>query len=336
MFSYKKTRLVWAVAGAGKTEMIFAGIAEALQSGGRVAIASPRIDVCLELSPRIQAAFPTTPLAVLYGGMEEDYQYTPLVIATTHQLLRFKEAFDVLIIDEIDSFPYHSDPALHYGAAKARKKASALLYLTATPSARMRREVEKGTLAATILPARYHRYPLPTPECIWLGNWRQQIEKKQTNAPFLRIIEKEIQQGRRLLVFLPHITLMQTLEQWLREVYPEKSFASVSAEDSERVEKVLMMREERYDFLLSSTILERGVTFRDIDVLVLGAEDAVFTEASLVQIAGRVGRHRDYPVGKVWYGHYGQTRAIKSAVKQIKTMNQRAREGGLLFELPSV
>ena len=42
-------QLLWAVTGAGKTEMIFAGIAAALKRGERVAIASPRVDVCLEL-----------------------------------------------------------------------------------------------------------------------------------------------------------------------------------------------------------------------------------------------------------------------------------------------
>ncbi len=90
------------------------------------------------------------------------------------------------------------------------------------------------------------------------------------------------------------------------------------------------MRAEAYNCLLSTTILERGVTFRDIDVLVLGAEDAVFTESSLVQIAGRVGRHRDYPSGSVCFAHYGYTKAMKRACRQIKRMNQRARKGGLL------
>lgn len=79
-----------------------------------------------------------------------------------------------------------------------------------------------------------------------------------------------------------------------------------------------------------TTILERGVTFRDIDVFVIGTEDRVFTESSLVQIAGRAGRHKDFPTGLVWYGHYGQTRAAKRAVRQIISMNNEARKGGLL------
>lgn len=333
----KENRLVWAVAGAGKTEMIFEGIAKCLREGGRVCIASPRIDVCLELAPRIREAFPSIPLALLYGKTEEPYDYTPLVISTTHQLLRFKAAFDLLIIDEIDSFPYHNSAILQFASRKARKENGALLYLTATPPRDMQKLVKEEKLAATVLPARYHRFPLPEVRCVWVGNWRRDIKRRKQKANFLRLMEQTIQNDRRFLLFLPHIHLMEELEHWLKEYYPEKNFTSVSAEDPLRIEKVKKMREEVYDFILTTTILERGVTFRDIDVIVLGAEDAVFTEASLVQIAGRVGRNKDYPKGNVWFCHFGYTKAIKGACKQIKEMNREARKRGLLNEdMPSV
>lgn len=331
----EETRLIWAVAGAGKTEMIFEGIAACLRKGGRVCLASPRVDVCLELSPRISQAFPAVPLALLYGGNQEGYRYTPLVIATTHQLLRFREAFDLLIIDEIDSFPYHDDAGLQFGAQKSRKKASALVYLTATPSRRMQHDIKRGNLAATILPARYHGYPLPEPERVWIGNWRSAISKKKKNR-FLRLIGRQLQKKRRFLLFLPHIQLMEELDAWLRELYPERHFTCVSAGDPDREEKVKKMRAEEYDFLMTTTILERGVTFRDIDVIVLGAEDRVFTEASLVQIAGRAGRHKDFPSGWVCFAHAGETKAIQGAIRQIRSMNREAKGRGLLHGPVSV
>jgi len=325
----EETRLIWAVAGSGKTEMIFEGIAACLRKGGRVCLASPRVDVCLELAPRIKQAFPDVPLALLYGGNEEGYSYTPLVIATTHQLLRFREAFDLLIIDEIDSFPYHNDASLQFGAQKSRKKASALIYLTATPSRAMQDDIKRGRLAATVLPARYHGFALPEPECLWVGNWRKAITKKKT-ARFLTLIRRQLQTNRRFLLFLPHIKLMEELDGWLRELFPDKQFTCVSASDPDREEKVKRMRTEEYDFLMTTTILERGVTFRDIDVIVLGAEDWVFTEASLVQIAGRAGRHKDFPTGWVCFAHNGETKAIQGAVRQIRLMNRDAGRKGLL------
>ena len=112
---------MWAVTGAGKTEMLFAVLHQTLQEG-RIALASPRVDVCLELFPRIQAVFPHEAIALLHGNSQESYRYTKLVICTTHQLLKFHQAFDLLIVDEVDSFPFVNNEHLYYGVRNARKK----------------------------------------------------------------------------------------------------------------------------------------------------------------------------------------------------------------------
>lgn len=51
---------------------------------------------------------------------------------------------------------------------------------------------------------------------------------------------------------------------------------TVHAADEQRLEKVQLMRDHKVLFLVTTSILERGVTFPEIDVLVLGADDAVF------------------------------------------------------------
>lgn len=325
-----ETRLVWAVTGAGKTEMLFEGIADALKVGKRVAIASPRMDVCRELEPRIQAAFPAVPLITLHGEMEEDYRYTPLLIATTHQLIRFKEAFDVLIIDEIDAFPFYGDEMLHQTAMRSVKQEGALIYLTATPDRYLMQKVKENKIEASILPARYHGHPLPVPQLIWAGNWREKLLKQPQRHIVVKNIERLLSRGRRFIIFLPHIKWMEEFERVLRKLFPVYELTSVSSQDPNRKEKVQGMRDERYDFLLSTTILERGVTFANIDVMVVGAEDRTFKEAALVQIAGRAGRSPDYPNGEVLFFHGGKTQAMKLAVKQIKDMNRQAKERKLL------
>lgn len=326
----KETRLLWAVAGAGKTEMLFEGIERALKNKERVCIASPRVDVCLELAPRIAAAFPNTPLAVLYGEREKPYEYTQLVIATTHQLFRFREAFDVLIIDEMDAFPFRTDESLHYAANKAKKDKSALIYLSATPNEAMQTEVKKGKLQATILPARYHGYPLPVPKAKWCANWRVNLLKKPLKTSIGKQLEQRIKVKKRFLVFVPNIEWMLTFEKMLRRMYPHVAFESVSAEDPKRKEKIMQMRELKLQFLITSTILERGVTFPNVDVLVIGAENRIFTESALVQIAGRCGRSPDYPSGDVLFFHDGQSMALKKSIKQINQMNHLARKRGLI------
>ena len=129
--------------GAGKTEMLFRGIAEALQKGERVCIATPRTDVVLELAPRLQEVFPNINVAALYGGSLDREKDAALIVATTHQLLRYYRAFHVMIVDEIDAFPYHADKMLHYAVNEAMKEEAARIYLTATPDEKWKRKLRK-------------------------------------------------------------------------------------------------------------------------------------------------------------------------------------------------
>lgn len=319
-------RIIWAVAGAGKTEMLFEGIGEALEGGKRVCVVSPRIDVCLELAPRFEKAFPEVPLALLYGGAKEPYRYTQLVIGTTHQMYRFKEAFDVLVIDEIDAFPYHMNEALYFATKKARKEAGATIYLTATPDKVMQKKIKRGQIAASILPARYHRYALPVPKALY-----QRAFVFEQNERVVRHMKELLAKKKCFLVFIPTIFMMEKVSPILRKVLPEVRFECVHSQDADRKEKVLRMRNKELDFLVTTTILERGVTFPNIDVLVIQADHRVYTEAALVQISGRAGRSADFPKGEVTFYHQGWTRAMKGAIKQIKKMNDSAKKKGYLL-----
>ncbi len=49
------------------------------------------------------------------------------MISTTHQLLRYKDAFDVMIVDEVDAFPYSADQTLQFAVQKQERK-TALLF----------------------------------------------------------------------------------------------------------------------------------------------------------------------------------------------------------------
>lgn len=320
--------LVWAVCGAGKTEVLFAGINEALSAGKRVCIATPRTDVVLELAPRLKAVFPEIPVASLYGGSEDRHLYAPLTISTTHQLLRFYKAFDTVILDEVDAFPYSVDKTLQYAVKQARKPHSSMIYLTATPHEKWQKECRLGKRNFVTIPARYHRHPLPVPEFVWCGSWKKHLKKNRLPDHVLRWIEKRLHSKKQSLLFVPQIELMEKILPLLQKLHPD--IQSVHAEDPERKKKVQAMRNKEIPLLLTTTILERGVTFPNIDVAVLGAEDRIFTESALVQIAGRVGRSADFPNGAITFFHYGKTKAMVKARNQIVWMNIEARKMGLI------
>lgn len=308
--------------------MLFDGIHEALANNKRVCIATPRTDVVLELTPRLQAVFPDIHVASLYGGSEDRNKYSPLTIATTHQLFRFYKAFDTIILDEVDAFPYSVDATLQYAVAQARKDQSSMIYLTATPNSKWQRDCRLGKREFVTIPARYHRHPLPVPTFTWCGNWQKRLKKNQLPLNVLRWIQKRLTLNKPALVFIPNIELMEKILLILQQIEPK--IQSVHAEDPDRKEKVQRMRNKEIPLLLTTTILERGVTFPNVDVAVFGAEDRIFSESALVQIAGRVGRSAQFPTGDITFFHYGKTDAMVKARKQIQEMNKKAKERGLI------
>ncbi|MBO9129950.1 DEAD/DEAH box helicase [Bacillus sp. 165] len=321
----KQSCLIWAVCGAGKTEVLFKGIACAVSKGERVCIATPRTDVVLELVPRIKEAFPSINIAGLYGGSKERDSNVQLVISTTHQLLRYYRTFDTMIIDEVDAFPYSADSSLQYAVAGACKECAALIYLTATPSEQWKREIKRGKRRAVKIPARFHRYPLPVPIFCWCGNWKRHLGKSKIPDNVLRWVA-QYAGNKPLFLFVPHIRTIKEVVDILKRT--DSRIEGVHAEDPLRKEKVARFRNGDIPVLVTTTILERGVTVPNLQVAVLGAENKIFTESALVQIAGRVGRSSQAPFGEIIFFHYGKTKGMTAAREHIIRMNKEAKEKG--------
>lgn len=318
-------RLLWAVTGAGKTEMIFPAIDQALRRRERVGIASPRVDVCLELYPRLQAAFPQVPIALLHGRAKEAYHYRQLTICTTHQLLRFYHAFDLLIVDEVDAFPYACNAALLHATGQAVKPVAGLLLMSATPGKLLLQRVRTHRLACSCLPLRYHGHPLPEIHGQLLPHWRRSIQRGKLPRKVKKWIQQRLDQQQEFLLFVPHVADLGKVAPVLKAEFNLAKVVGVHAADPDRLAKVQAMRDHRLPFLVTTTIMERGVTFPKIDVAVLGADDPVFSSSALVQMAGRAGRSAARPTGDVVFWLDAYSLAVKQAQAEIKLMNYRGR-----------
>lgn len=313
-FKAGERRLLWAVTGAGKTEMLFPVIEHALRTGGRVAIVSPRVDVILELAPRLQQAFADVEQVVRYGGTGPAAS-VPLVLATTHQLLRYRGAFALVVVDEVDAFPYTTEPMLARAVDQAA--AGAVLYLTATPGADLLRQVRRHQLAVSYLPRRFHGAPLPEPRVTLAPDGGVGMPGR-----LVRLVREVMSKdGSQVMIFVPAIRQLQRVQTALanRDIPAETVYAG----DPRRAEKVQAFRKGQPRVLVTTTILERGVTIYNCAVMVLHADTALFGVSALVQMAGRAGRDRDHPDNPVWYVCTHYTVNIRGALRQIKHLNAR-------------
>lgn len=318
----KKPSLVHAVTGAGKTEMIYQVVAKVINRGGAVCLASPRIDVCLELYKRLQSDF-TCKISLLHGE-SEPYFRTPLVVATTHQLLKFYQAFDLLIVDEVDAFPYVDNPLLYHAVNNCVKESGLKIFLTATSTDELDKKVKQGELKRLSLPRRFHGNPLVIPKPVWLSDFDKHLQKNRLVPKLRRYIEKQRETAYPLLIFASEIEKGERLKEILQRDFPNEKIGFVSSATEDRLQQVQAFRDRELTILISTTILERGVTFPCVDVFVVEANHKLFTKSSLIQIGGRVGRSMDRPTGQLIFFHDGINRSIKKAIKEVKEMNQEA------------
>ena len=298
----RKRLLVHAVCGAGKTPMLFPGIERALAMNRRVLITAPRADVVRELTGHLRRAFQQATIVSLFGGSEDRLGLGEITISTTHQLIHYRACFDVVFIDEVDAFPYRADRTLHRYVRQATAPGASLILLSATPSLRDRR------LPTVRLMRRYHGFPLPTP--------RLQVPYGKGDVVNWVLMHA----GKPRLLFVPQVEALETWQTCLQE--EGITCETVHAADPDRITKVARFRQTT-GVLLTTTILERGVTLVDVQVAVLDADQS-FSSAALIQISGRVGRSADFPEGDVVLFANDRSDAMYQAMDQIKRAN---REG---------
>lgn len=297
--------LLWAVCGAGKTLVARPVVERALSAGWRVLYASPRRQVVRQVSA--------------------DLPRRGLILATTHQVLRYEGAFDLIVLDEPDAYPYRGNRLLQAGMRRAARAEARWLYLTATPEPELVARVEAGAVRRVLLPERFHGYPVPVPSLLTPGTAGERSAGRQgIEALAAEVISARMAKGpRRFLVFTPTVALCHRTRAQLARRLPGP-VGSVDAGSPTREETITAFQRGELPVLVSTTILERGVTFPAVDVVVLHADHPLFDRVSLLQMAGRAGRAAVDPAGRVWYVAEGVSPEMAAARAWAQALNEAA------------
>ena len=76
-------------------------------------------------------------------------------------------------------------------------------------------------------------------------------------------------------------------------------------------------------YLITTSILERGVTVKDLQVIVYHADHELYDEGTLIQISGRVGRKIDAYDGEVIFIASRKTKKMENAIRKIENANEQ-------------
>jgi len=304
----KKDSLLYAVCGAGKTEIVYEVIKQVLSEGKRVGFAIPRRDVVIELEPRIKKAFPSVLVASVYGGHSE-HLLGDITILTTHQLFRYENYFDLLIIDEIDAFPYQNNEVLQHFFEKSYR--FNYIFMSATPSEDILERFKKNNAVLT-LNKRFHGHKIPCPQIMKLSKSRQVLF-------IVGQIRKYRSLSQPLLIFAPTKEIVESLGFNLKLIFKDLDYVHSQRKEKERI--ISKFKEGKLKTLVSTTLLERGITIDNLQVIVYQSDHPLFNHQTLTQISGRVGRNPKHPKGDVYYLAERISEEMQKSVAEINAAN---------------
>ena len=302
--------LVFAVCGSGKTEIVLQSIKYAINCGEKVAFAIPRRDVCIELYNRLKSIFIFNKVVCVYGGHHEMLE-GDIIVLTTHQLYRYNHYFSLIILDEIDAFPFKDNEVLNHMFLNALK--GHYILMSATPDKKTLDFFSKEGKDILRLDIRFHRHPLPIPRFI--------IHKsKFIYISLLILLRRMITVGKPVFIFAHTIEKCESLFSFLNLFFKNGNYVHSKREN--RSEIIENFKNRKNGYLVTTSVLERGVTLENLQVIVFESDHSVYASGTLIQIAGRVGRKKNFPDGEVVFIADKITKEMEDAVKDIKRSNE--------------
>ena len=276
-----------------------------------MAFTCPRKDVCIEIHSRLKEVYPNVLMSLVYGGHTSSLN-GQLIVLTTHQLFhtivwhfhfaifRYKKYFDLLILDEADAFPYYKNDFLETFLNDSVK--GAIIYLSATITSYFTKRCKN----IVCVNRRFHNHDLPVPKFIKYFFFNK-----------IKVLNETINEvkNKQLLIFVPTIAIGNKLAKKIKIPF-------IYSSSIDKNKYIVSFKERKIKKLITTSILERGITFFDVQVIVYEADNTLFDEASLTQIAGRVGRKIKATTGKVFFLASKKTTAIANCIKTIIKKNK--------------
>lgn len=302
---YKSDVLLHCVCGAGKTELTVESISTYLKKGMKVCYAISRKEVVKELAYRFSKIFINAKVVAVYGGKTKELS-GDLIVCTTHQLFRYYKTFDLLILDEVDAFPLKDNDTLMKIAINSCK--GRIIYSTATINSFLNKYLKLRPYKEIRLLTRPSGKPIIVPK-VYYG---------PTILQFFILFKLMHNMTNQCIIFVQSKKLCQRLFSFFKHL---KSCTYVYSNLEERDKNIKAFKNKEYQFIFATTVLERGITILDVDVIVLDIIQNTFDEASLIQMTGRVGRNYVNPYGDAYILTTHKSKEIDSCVKHLKEAN---------------
>ena len=184
--------------------------------------------------------------------------------------------------------------------------------MSATPSKELINKIKKNGLVLTLF-VRFHFQEIPVPK-IYYG------------LIILKFIitlyrtRKYIKNNKPVLIFAPTIGIATNLFKILSKFIKNGGLVHSKVKNNSTI--INNFKDTKLKYLVTTSVLERGITIKGLQVIIFNADHDIYNKETLVQIAGRVGRKKDEPTGDIIYLITRITPAILASINDIKEKNE--------------
>jgi competence protein ComFA len=132
-------------------------------------------------------------------------------------------------------------------------------------------------------------------------------------------LRKFLKEKKPVLIFTPTIDESETLFRVLNLFVKNGNFVNSTSLNRNKI--ISDFKKNKYKFLVTTSVLERGVTIDNLQVIIFNADSKIYDDMALVQISGRVGRKAPHPFGDVIYIAGKRNLAIENSIRTLKECN---------------
>lgn len=243
-----------------------------------------------------------------------------LTVCNYKNAVSLKEKYDLVIYDDINSFPKYNSFEIMDIIIKCAKEAGKIICFSIEGIFKNQREI--------LIPARGNKKPLPEPRYVIT---RIDLNKE---IPFMiyDYLNFSVENDRKVVVYLPNN------KEKVHNVFSYLcNFKSILSKNimyyinSESEDKILYnFSRIKKAILVTDDYKDRGISLDDTDVIVYFSDDNFFDYKKLVFFCGKVGRSDKLKASEVIFLANDETYDMDKAKNIIRYFNKESWEMGLL------
>lgn len=254
-----------------------------------------------------------------YSKGKEEYINAPFVLCDFVSAVALKENFDLVIYDDIRSFPRYSNYEIM----------EMMRHLVASGGKLMIYSIENVFKlgAELVLPVSDNKLPMVEPRII---TTRIDLNK---DIPFVvyEYLNWSIDSDRKVIVYVPDDEKVENVYNYLLGYRKEFSKSIFYAANCDKNTKTLMNFNKIKKGILVTDCFEDSLTdYMGVDVMVYFAEHRIFNYKKLVYFCGKAGRGEKFIRGEVIFLSSEESQDMAKAKDITRIFNKEAWKEGLL------